>query len=323
MSNADPWQARSRERFTPVIATLAILTAPIPRAAAEEIVLENASVRIALRDGGIASLRDKARSLEHAATGPAQSPGFFHIQWVKGTQPAGGDEKRYLFPTFEGRILPLRQSPLWRSYPAEVFAQITACLGQGGGFLLWTDDGEGHVKAFGFDRRDGTAIRDRKDMPGLLLHPPLCLSTQLTRENVDTLPDRLAAWAKRFNAPVIYRPLGWEKYGNWVGIDYFPPALGEIPFRDLAARLRTRDIAMAGFISGYRWTAGGKSFDTKLDPEATAALGRFFKENDGAWRATFYTGATPDGSRQIDSGATLEWQLQPGRLGAIVSQSAE
>lgn len=36
------------------------------------------------------------------------------------------------------------------------------------------------------------------------------------------------------------------------------------------------------------------------------------------WRATLYTGATKDGSRQIDSGATLEWQLQPGRLGAIV-----
>ncbi len=244
--------------------------------------------------------------------------------------PSGTAEKRYLFPMFEGRFLPLRQPPLWRSYPAELFAQMTACLAPDGGFLLWTDDGEGHVKAFGFDRRDGTAafgvrhmmpyeagkewempyrtrlsfcgsawqdaadvyrpwvteqswsgsaLRDRKDIPDLLLRPPLCLSTQLDKEDAETLPDRLAAWGKRFNAPVIYRPLGWEKHGNWVGIDYFPPSIGEKSFRDLAARLGQRDIAVAGFISGYRWTTNMQA--PRNGRDTNSALRRFFHGHAG------------------------------------------
>lgn len=384
------------------LASLLFLVPPIS-SATEETILENASIRIALRDGRIVSLRDKARSLEHVAQDTKSSPGLFHALWVKGTRPAGeldaaemtshvtrraandlelefdhsratarakirlaetpGEslwslsvrpkdptlalasvtypalatpspsgtaEKRYLFPMFEGRLLPLRQPPLWRSYPAELFAQMTACLGSDGGFLLWTDDGEGHLKAFGFDRRDGTAafgvrhmmpyeagkewempyrtrlslcggawqdaadvyrpwvtaqswsgtpIRDRKDMPQLLLSPPLCLSTQLDKEDTETLPDRLAAWAKRFKAPIIYRPLGWEKHGNWVGIDYFPPALGEKRFRDLAAHLKDRGITMAGFISGFRWTTSVKA--PRDGRDGNVALGRFFDESNG------------------------------------------
>ncbi len=69
-----------------------------------------------------------------------------------------GEEKRYLFPMFEGRFSPLSQPPMWRPYPAHLFAQMIACVAPDGGFLLWTDDGEGHVKAFGFTNLRSTAM---------------------------------------------------------------------------------------------------------------------------------------------------------------------
>jgi hypothetical protein len=386
----------------------ALLLTPLAalHAAAEDVVLENASVRLVLRDGRMVSLQDKGRSLEHVAAGAARSPGMFHVQWIKGIQPAGeldatemtlrvarrtanevelefehaqasvrarvalaetpgeshwslavtpkhaalsvgqvafpvfgtplssGDqEKKFLLPVFEGRLQPLRQTPAWRSYPADMFAQLIACLAPTGGFLLWTDDGEGNGKAFGFEKREGaavfavrhlpayaagrewrmnyrtrlsfcgaawqdaadiyrdwvtaqpwsgTAVRERRDLPEILKQPPLCLSTQLEKEDIATLPERLAAWGKRFGAPIIYRPLGWEKYDNWVGIDYFPPALGEKRFHDLAARLKAQNIAMAGFISGYRWITGRRNvFGKDLGKETNEALARFFKEHNG------------------------------------------
>ncbi len=368
--------------------------------------LENATVRLVIRDGRLATLRDKVRSLDHVAAGPAaRAPGLFQIQWIKGIQPAGtldaaamtarvvrrtadeielafdhpqaavrarialaatpgeslwsltvtpkdaalavghvafpvvatpsaagGTEQRYLFPQFEGRLQSLRQAPLWRSYPADLFAQMIACLAPAGGFLLWTDDGEGRTKAFGFARREstaefavrhlptyaagrewqmpyrtrlsfcggawqdaadiyrawvtvqpwsGTAVRDRRDLPELLRYPPLCLSTQFDRENLDTLPERLAAWGQRFGAPIVYRPLGWEKHGNWVGIDYFPPYPGEPRFRELAAQFSAQNITLAGFISGYRWTTHVADARGKRLAD-NAALTQFFARERGA-----------------------------------------
>lgn len=242
---------------------------------------------------------------------------------------SNGQDKKYLSPLFEGRFLSLRQtSSNWRPYPSDVFAQMMACLSPDGGFLLWTDDGQGHVKALGFDRRERTAefavrhflpvepggqwtspyrvrlsfcdetwqdaadiyrdwataqpwsnvaLRDRTDVPELLRHPPLCISTQIDKENLDTLPDRLAAWQERFDAPIVYRPLGWEKHGNWVGIDYFPPSIGEARFRELAARLREQGIVIGGFISGYYWTTHREPGS----PEQDRALADFFEQHDG------------------------------------------
>ncbi|MCL4206148.1 MAG: hypothetical protein KJ000_26995 [Pirellulaceae bacterium] len=240
----------------------------------------------------------------------------------------GGEEKRYLFPMFEGRFSPLSQPPMWRPYPAHLFAQMIACVGAAGGFLLWTDDGEGQVKAFGFTNLRSTAmfgvrhqmpyeparrwempyhtrlsfcggtwqdaaevyrvwataqpwsntpLRERQDAPELLRHPPLCISTQIEKEDLTDLPDRLAAWGERFDVPIIYRPLGWEKHGNWVGIDYFPPSIGEDQFRTLASRLKERGITVSGFISGYRWTTHSQGASSAGNRE----LAGFFAQQDG------------------------------------------
>ncbi|MBN2450796.1 MAG: hypothetical protein JXR77_10430 [Lentisphaeria bacterium] len=368
----------------------------------QEAALEGAGGRVAVREGRLVSLLDRTRSLEHVASAADALPGLFHVQLVRGVQPAGeidatsmavwreastdrelalafdhpqvaarvvvragerpgetvwsiavrpkdpalaigrvdfpvvatprlvgGEEKRYLFPMFEGKAPLLSNRPYWRAHPSHLFAQMIACLGSTGSFVLWTDDGEGHVKAFGYESRDrhavfavrhqpsfepgrewaapyrvrlsfcdgswqgaaevyrawasaqpwsATPLRERKDVPELLRTPPLCLSTQLDREDLQTLPARLRAWGERFGAPIIYRPLGWEKHGNWVGIDYFPPALGADAFRDLTARLQERGIVVAGFISGYRWTTRQEG---ALGQRSNEALARFFAENDG------------------------------------------
>ncbi len=388
-----------RHRLTGLLAVLLLTALAAPATRAGEVVLENASVRLLIRDGRLRSLQDKARGLEHAA--PEAPTALFQLQWIDGVRPAGtldatamsarvarqtageveldydhpqavvqvrimladtpGEshwsltvtprrpalavgtvtfpilatpagagpaEKRYLLPHFEGRLQPVSQPPFWRSYPADLFAQLIAGLAPDGGFLLWTDDGAGHVKSFGLQRRGaatefavrhlpayaagrewrmpdrtrlsfcggawqdaadiyrrwattqpwaGTPLRERRDVPALLHHPPLCLSTQLDRENLDTLPARLAAWGERFGAPIVYRPLGWERHGNWVGIDYFPPAR----FRELAAQLQARGIALAGFISGYRWTTRVADARGKR-PADNAALARFYAQAQGA-----------------------------------------
>ena len=306
------------------------MTARVARRIPQDVELEfehaQASVRVHI---ALAETQGESQwSLSVTPKDPALAVGHVAFPVLVTPASADGQEKHYLFPMFEGRLQALRNPPLWRSYPAELFAQMTACLAPAGGFLLWTDDSEGNSKAFGFQRGEGTAafavrhqapyvagqewrmsyhtrisfcggawqdaaeiyrawvtqqpwsgtaIRDRRDMPEFLKAPPLCLSTQLDKENLETLPERLAAWGKRFGAPIVYRPLGWEKYGNWVGIDYFPPAIGEGRFRDLAARLKERGIAMAGFISGYRWTTKSSGV-SQGDNEA---LRRFFDEQKG------------------------------------------
>ncbi|MGQ9823315.1 MAG: DUF6259 domain-containing protein [Thermogutta sp.] len=94
---------------------------------------------------------------------------------------------------------------------------------------------------------------------------------------MDDLPDRLAAWRKRFGVPIVYRPLGWEKHGNWVGIDYFPPSIGEERFRNLASQLKERGIVMSGFISGYRWTTHSQHASRQANRE----IADYFTAHDG------------------------------------------
>lgn len=403
--------------FPAVLVALATWFTPtallLPRAAAEEIVLENATVRLMLRDGRLVSLKDKLRSMEHIATGADPLPGIFQIEWVQGIQPAGAldatamtarvvkrtasevelgfehpqvsvrtrialaktpgeiecflsvaprgnalslarvdfpvirtpntaldKEKVCLLPYREGRLTPLSQAlsdePKFTffTYPKLLFAQMIACLGGTGGFLLWTDDPKGHTKEFGRDLEKGHSIfrirhlseyvpgsprtipyvsritctglawqdaadvyrdwasrqpwcavklRDRQDIPAILKAPPVCVSGQIDKEDLSTLPQTLIAWRDQYRAPVIYRPLGWEKHGNWMGIDYFPTSVGDQRFRETAERLKKEGIVIAGFISGYAWkTKLGKGEGSDANREETARLlQKHFREHNG------------------------------------------
>lgn len=251
-----------------------------------------------------------------------------------------GGVKRCLLPYREGRLtplnLPLSDEPKlsFVTYPKHLFAQMIACLGTKGGFLLWTDDQKGHVKEFGRDHhhdnstfaikhfvpyepgkpcdisyrsritftgpewqdaadvyRDWAStqpwsavkLRDRQDIPEILKAPPVCVSGQIDKEDLDALPAKLKAWRDQYQAPVIYRPLGWEKHGNWMGIDYFPTSVGDQRFQETAERLKREGIVIAGFISGYAWkTKPGKGEGTDTNREETARLlGKHFYEHNG------------------------------------------
>ncbi len=394
-------------------AGLALCAMSVAGVAAEEVVLENESARVVVRDGSIVSLKDKVRGVEHAAASAGRPPGLFCIQWVEGVRPAGaldardmtlraarraanqvemefehpqalvrvrialaaapgevegslsvaprgqrlsvavaefpvietpgadsGREKSCLLPYREGRLTPLRL-PLsdepnlsFLTYPKHLFAQMIACLGEHGGFLLWTDDRKGHVREFGRDHRKDAStfkirhiaayepgkpfappctsritftgpqwqdaadvyrewtslqpwsavkLRDRKDIPAILKAPPVCVSGQIDQEDLDALPGKLKAWGDRYKAPVIYRPLGWEKHGNWMGIDYSPTSIGDDEFAALTRRLRNDGITVAGFISGYSWkTSLGKGEGREAGRAETERLLRdHFQANNG------------------------------------------
>jgi hypothetical protein len=123
-----------------------------------------------------------------------------------------------------------------------------------------------------------TPLRDRTDVSDLLHQSPLVISTQLNRETLSTLPSRLKAWSDKFGTPVIYRPLGWEKYGNWVGIDYFPVSIGETNFVNLIAELKAVDITVSGFPQGYNWVTGINDASV----EVNNALLNYYNDNNGA-----------------------------------------
>lgn len=122
-----------------------------------------------------------------------------------------------------------------------------------------------------------TKLRDRTDVPALLHNPPLVIASTLAVENINTLPSKLKAWGDKFGAPVIYRPQAWEKYGKWVGIDYFPVVIGDQNYINLNNTLKDNGITTSGFIEGYHWT-------TRVSNGTTAqntALNEFYIANNG------------------------------------------
>ncbi len=398
------------------VLVLAVLSSAAFCAAPEvgpESALENASIRLVLKDNRIVSLFDKVRSIEHVAPQVGSRPGMFSLQLVKGIAPAvdldatqmatrvvhqapgvlemesthaaatvrvtirlstsevawsiavvpasgelfvgsvacpvfetpvssDGAVKNCLLPLYEGRLHPLNVNIVAHKpkvYPATLFSQMVACLGQEGGFLLWTDDPAGHFKEFAYKAagtvarfaiihrmpytpgawqaayqsrisfcgpswydaaeiyRDwalqqswcATRLKDRTDVPSFLHHPFYGLNEAIVpwpreTQDLDTLPDRLAEIGQRLRVPVVVRAVRWEKHGGWVGIDYFPPVIGEARMRSLASQLKARHIPLIIELSGYRWQSGEDSTvlaRNEPTPQEIDDLKRFFQENNG------------------------------------------
>ncbi len=123
-----------------------------------------------------------------------------------------------------------------------------------------------------------TKLKDRKDVSTLLHSPPLVISTQVDKENLNTLVSTLKDWATKFECPVIYRPLGWEKYGNWVGSDYFPTKIGDEQFVKINADLKDAGITVAGFPEPYHWVKGLTNESTQVNN----ALSDYYETNNGS-----------------------------------------
>ncbi len=134
-----------------------------------------------------------------------------------------------------------------------------------------------------------TKLKDRTDVPSFLHHPFYCFNEAMVpwpgqTQNLDTLPDRLVEIGQRLRVPVVVRAVRWEKHGGWVGIDYFPPAIGEARLRSLATQLKARQIPLILEFSGYRWQSGEDNVildKLNLTPQERDDLKRFFRENDG------------------------------------------
>ncbi len=215
-------------------------------------------------------------------------------------------------------------------YPADMVAQFIGYFSDRLGCLLWTNDSDGHVKWFGFERKRNetgvvffvehrmpfapgenwrmpyqvcissfagswqagaeiyrtwaerqfwcqTLLKDRTDISPLLHQPCLVISSNLRKENLEKLPDLLAEYGQRLGTRVLYRPTGWEKHGAWVGLDYFPPFLGDAQFRSLITALRKRGIATSCFLIGHWWAVQHAG----ASEEVNAALKKCFGEHNG------------------------------------------
>lgn len=63
----------------------------------------------------------------------------------------------FVFPTAEGRkVSP--QNKFWKTYPADLAAQLAVYCAPQASFILWTDDNQGHVKTFGFESIDKNSV---------------------------------------------------------------------------------------------------------------------------------------------------------------------
>ena len=389
--------------------------APVPGA---ECVLENASVRLVLRDHRVVSLYDKVRSVEHASPPAGSTPGMFSLQLVKGLQPTlaldatqmvsriarhtanelemefkhvqatvrlqvslpvstgeiqwsisatpaennlcvgsvaypvfetpaseNGTIKNALLPFYEGRLHPLNRSInpwLPKVYPGLLFSQMVGCLGLKGGFLLWTDDATPNVKEFAYTSSDigsrfsiihrmpyqpgewrasyharisfsgptwydaadiyrnwatqqywcATTFKARKDVPEFLRGPAYHCNLQLGKmsdEEILQVPKRLSDFRDLIGTPVYLRGTFWEKRGGWIGIDYFPPSIGEAKLLALANDLKARNIKLICEVTGYAWQTGERGTIltqiNKLNEGETKAqiedIKAYFNKHDG------------------------------------------
>ena len=122
-----------------------------------------------------------------------------------------------------------------------------------------------------------TLLKNRTDVPANLHNSPLVISSQVDMENLSDLPSQLNLWAEKYNTQVIYRPLGWEKYGNWTGIDYFPSRIGDQNFLNLNNQLKSNNITTSGFIEGFHWVWNL----TDGTSETNTTLQSYFADNKG------------------------------------------
>lgn len=72
-------------------------------------------------------------------------------------------------------------------------------------------------------------------------------------DTVDAADQTFKKYRDFFGLPIVACAFGWEKNGDWIGPDYFPPVNGESYYIDLARRLKERGDHMQVFTSGFRW----------------------------------------------------------------------
>jgi hypothetical protein len=79
---------------------------------------------------------------------------------------------------------------------------------------------------------------------------------KMSDEELLEVPKRLSDFRELLGTPVYLRGTFWEKRGGWIGIDYFPPSIGEKKLLALANDLKSRNIKFICEVTGYTWQTG-------------------------------------------------------------------
>lgn len=100
-------------------------------------------------------------------------------------------------------------------------------------------------------------ISEREDIPEWIKRGAMFFHIRLRgQEDEDyfsKLPEYMREWKRTWDMPMVAMMCGWEKLGEWVGPDYFPPYGGEEGFKRLCEALKKEGIKSFPFgLSGLK-----------------------------------------------------------------------
>ncbi len=100
-------------------------------------------------------------------------------------------------------------------------------------------------------------ITERADIPGWIKKGALFFNIRLRGQKFENyeevLPAYLEDWQNIWGVPLVAMMCGWEKLGEWIGPDYFPPYGGKEAFQQLCRELKKKNIVPFPFgLSGLK-----------------------------------------------------------------------
>ena len=101
-------------------------------------------------------------------------------------------------------------------------------------------------------------ITEREDIPDWIKKGAFFFNFRLRYQKdgenyLNRAPEYVNRWGKELGIPMVAMMCGWEKIGEWVGPDYFPPYGGEERFRRLCGNMKQKGIRPFPFgLSGLK-----------------------------------------------------------------------
>ena len=129
----------------------------------------------------------------------------------------------------------------------------------------------------------GRKLRDRRnDADASIIHrAPISIRQALPIDDAEVrnIPGKVKEWQKQLDAQFVMRGTQWEKHWPWFsGPDFFPPAMGEKAYRELAGELKKLNVTFLNDIHALIWAAGENSNLRRHKPTTDAQVSRIAKE---------------------------------------------
>jgi hypothetical protein len=190
-------------------------------------------------------------------------PGYLSAQFMYYFDPEGGlyyasyDGEGYRktlgVANSKGSIILSHEYFLPVEFVKEVQLPYSVTTGVAGG--RW-EDGAGIYREWAQKQKWCANTISNRDIPGWLKKPNLVVNLIYPSPNYKSSANTnliIKKYHDFYDVPIIASIWGWEKNGMWIGPDYFPPALGDRYYSDLAAKLKERGDHIHLYISGFRW----------------------------------------------------------------------